>query len=186
MADGDVLQLDSSAPGGSGSIANETKFIFGPVPVPVIPFQVRPWPIFAGGTGIAGGVLIAQLIVLDREAELSALEVSIFATGANVKLALYTDNAELPGVLVAETADIPGTLGRFVSPVTSPGPVTIPAGSYWIALLASAGINMSATNVVSGKKAFVNGVTYGPFPDPFPTPDGIQTDCVMMAAHFNG
>jgi len=35
MADGDVLQLDSAQPGGSGEIEGETKFKWGPSSVPV-------------------------------------------------------------------------------------------------------------------------------------------------------
>jgi hypothetical protein len=87
------------------------------------------------------------------------------AGGANVILALYSDNAGFPDRLVAATSATPMTVGPMEIPVT---PIALAAGTYWLMGVydtdASIGFDQSdPTSLVEyAAHTFAN-----PMPDPF-------------------
>jgi hypothetical protein len=84
---------------------------------------------FPSASAHAPDYLLGSLVMLPEPSMLTRLCVIAKSGGANVMLALYTDNAGWPDQLVAATPATPMTAGRMEIPVA---PTSLAAGSYWI------------------------------------------------------
>ena len=118
-----------------------------------------------------GNWLSAQKATLSQTATIQSLSFYVNALGGNLRLGLYADNAGSPGALLASTNEFtPTSTGWNTQSVVSP--VSLTAGTYWLAYLAqSNNLGFKMSNNSSGTALWIN-VNYGPLPATFPSASG--------------
>ena len=79
-----------------------------------------------------GNLLIAQQAYLQQSGTLQSLSFYVATASGQLRLGVYNDAAGNPGTLLAQTNAFTPVVGWNTQNVT---PVTLPAGSYWLAYL---------------------------------------------------
>jgi hypothetical protein len=112
-------------------------------------------------------LLIAQQATLAQAGTLQSLSFYVSTPAGKLRLAVYdaTGTAGRPGIKKAETAEITPGPGWNTANVTAP--VALPAGTYWLAYLAS-DANLHFLRASSGS-CYYYGVAYGALPTTFST-----------------
>lgn len=112
-------------------------------------------------------MLLAQSAPLAATAKIQSLSFYVSQAAGNLRLGIYdsTGPNNGPGTKLAETDEITPVTGFNTAPVTTP--VTLPAGTYWLAYFPSDN-NLHFVNTNDGNAAWYN-LTYGPMPTTFST-----------------
>lgn len=110
-------------------------------------------PAFTSNTPIGGGSVVAYQITIPASTTLDKFGVHVPAGTGYFRMALYRDNANVPGALVAEiAARAPLVNGENVFDVTPDVPID--AGTtqlFWIALRTSANGAVSSSPTINGR-----------------------------------
>lgn len=114
-----------------------------------------------------GGLLVAQQTSLPAAATVQSLSFYVTSASGSLRLGIYdaTGPGGGPGAKLAETGNMTPVAGWNTAPVTAP--VTLPAGSYWLAYAPSSsslGFRMERTG-----NARWYSYAYGPLPSRFST-----------------
>jgi hypothetical protein len=157
--DGDGYGSSSPAKGvTSGTDCNDVDS--GPCPE----FHLGADKEFSDASSHSPDYLLGNVIVVPSDMTLTALALIGKSTGANVKMALYTDSSGAPDTLVAETDSNAVPAGVLEIPVTE---VALPAGNYWIMAVfdtfASVGISFPSGEVCQYRSLSFSSA----MPDPF-------------------
>ena len=114
-----------------------------------------------------GNLLVSQKATLAQTGILRRLSFYVTTAAGNLRLGVYAPNGPSggPGQKLAETASFVPTAGWNTVNVLSP--VTLAAGSYWLAYLPSS--SSLAFRVGSGGEARWQSFSYGSMPATFPT-----------------
>jgi hypothetical protein len=79
----------------------------------------------------AANFLIAQQAVLSQSGTIQSLNYFVSNPGGQLMLGIYTDNGGNPGALITQTDAFTPVAGWNMQNVTTP--VSLPAGTYWLA-----------------------------------------------------
>ena len=82
------------------------------------------------------------------------------SSGPQVKMALYTSAGGAPGNLVAQSAAATMETGRLQM-FTTAGPVTLPAGTYWIVAVFSATASVGYSRADAGNAVAYRSLPFG-------------------------
>ena len=120
-----------------------------------------------------GNLLISQKATLAQTGILRRLSFYVTTAAGNLRLGVYAANGPSggPGQKLAETASFTPTAGWNTVSVLSP--VTLGAGSYWLAYLPSS--SSLGFRVGSGGEARWQSFSYGPMPATFPTSPTVES-----------
>ena len=111
--------------------------------------------------------LVVQKATLSQAATIQSLSFYVNALGGNLRLGLYADNAGSPGALKASTNEFtPTSTGWNTQNVVTP--VSLTAGTYWLAYLPQSNSLGFKANPGSGTALWTN-FNYGPLPATFPS-----------------
>jgi hypothetical protein len=107
-------------------------------PPPEAPTRIGETSVFTIDDSGNDNLLVAQAATIDGPATLSELSFYIAAPSGKLRLGIYDASGpqQLPGRLLAVTAELAADSGWLSAPVTKP--VTLKAGTYWLAYLANA------------------------------------------------
>ncbi|HLZ08452.1 MAG TPA: hypothetical protein VKT80_07695, partial [Chloroflexota bacterium] len=114
-----------------------------------------------------GNFLIAQQTSLAKPATIQSLSFYVANAAGKLRLGVYDASGPSgrPGAKKAETAEITPTTGWNTATVLSP--ISLPAGTYWLAYFGSSDALGSRVNG-AGNYVYVS-LTYGALPATFPT-----------------
>ena len=118
-----------------------------------------------------GNLLVAQPATLSQTATIQSLSFYITTASGNLRLGIYdaTGPGGRPGAKKAETASITPTTGwNTVNVIT---PVSLPAGTYWLAYLASSS-SLGFKAERTGGNSRLYSFTFGTMPATFSTAAG--------------
>ena len=117
-----------------------------------------------------GNSLVAQNTTLSQSATIQSISFYVTTASGNLILGIYdaTGPSGGPGALKAQTNSFTPVVGWNTVSVTSP--VSLPAGTYWLAHLPSSS-SLGYPVIYSGTIDFAN-YTFGPMPATFPTVAG--------------
>ncbi len=111
-----------------------------------------------------GGLALAQSATLSETATIQSLSFYVRTAAGTLQLGIYSDNGGQPGTLMASTATFTPVVGWNTQDVTTP--VSLPAGTYWLAYLPSDnGLGFQNDNTGT---AFWQG-NYTTLPSPYPS-----------------
>lgn len=110
-------------------------------------------------------VTLPELTIVDRIGFLGS-------SVGEVTFAIYSSTAGEPDAFIARTATAAVTPGRNEYPIAVPtNLVTLPAGTYWIALMNETALDVQYSETVATRRLVdvSDGIWRQAFPDPFPT-----------------
>lgn len=111
------------------------------------------------------GYLDVNKYTLTECGTVSTLSLYVAATtGGSARMALYTDNAGIPGSLLSESAAVTVSVGWNTIDIPD---VLLGPGNYWIGLQTQAGVQVVYDNGVMGDDPYLN-YTFGAFPAVLP------------------
>jgi hypothetical protein len=121
-----------------------------------------------------GNKLIAQPATLSQTATIQSLSFYVTTASGNLRLGIYdaTGPGGRPGTKKAETASITPTTGWNTANVITP--VSLPAGTYWLAYLASSN-SLRFKGESTGGNSKLYPFTFGTMPATFATAPGPST-----------
>ena len=131
-----------------------------------------------------GNLLLAQQATLGQTATIQSLSFYVRTTGGNLRLGIYdaTGSGGSPGALKATTNSFTPTTGWNTQNVVTP--VSLPAGTYWLAYFPSSN-NLGFQNIIgTGQEVHVSR-TYGALPATFPATGGANPDQWSFYATLN-
>jgi hypothetical protein len=113
-------------------------------------------------------LLLAQSVSLRQTATIESLSFYVGSPAGNLRLGIYdaSGSSGTPGNKIAETAELTPVTGWNTANVSSP--VSLAAGSYWLAYLPSSN-DLQFRRSGSGTYVYCN-LNYGPMPNTFCTP----------------
>jgi len=122
-----------------------------------------------------GNLLVAQQATLSQTATIQSLSFYVRTTGGNLVLGVYdaTGASGSPGKLLAQTAAFTPTTGWNTVNVTTP--VSLPAGTYWLAYFPQSN-SLGFQNVLGTGEEVHIARTYGALPATFPATGGSNND----------
>ena len=125
------------------------------------------------------GYLVSQMFTLANPSTVQNIGIITSGdNGAQVQLAIYADNAGVPGALVDYTSVFTQLLGDNLHPATLHTPLT--PGDYWVSFIASIAMDVAADNAVThGAKYIYLGPTWT-----LPDPMGVVTDYPHVALNM--
>jgi hypothetical protein len=166
-----VLQVGYTAPSSAGDRAH--VLVLGTAPLSDHPITTAVRDLVpvgestpfasAGGQSISSNFLYAQRVHLPVGAVAMRLALVVDDPGPNARLALYSDQAGAPAVLIAAT--LPANLSAGVNELRLTTPVQVPAGDYWIAANFETQATVRLDNARTTRAAFQS----LPFASPLPT-----------------
>jgi hypothetical protein len=114
-------------------------------------------------------LLITQNATLLQQATFQSLSFYVTVAGGNLRLGIYdaTGPNGGPGTLKAQTNSFATVLGWNTQPVVTP--VSLPAGTYWLAYLPDNNSLSFVKNTTTGTSGRFYTFTYGPMPAIFST-----------------
>ena len=123
--------------------------------------------VLSDGDSGDGNYLVAQQTSLGQTATIVSMSFYVNTAGGNLRMGIFdaTGPSGGPGNLLAQTASITPVSGWNTANVTSS--VSLPAGNYWIAYLASSNSLGYKTAYTGSTKYYV--YTYGAMPATFST-----------------
>jgi hypothetical protein len=172
-----------SAPGGPFSVVAASGGQSGAAAVTI----TAPPPITIGQSSVLpiddssnGNWMIAQKATLSETATIESLSFYVVSASGSLRLGIYdaTGSGGGPGAKLAETPEITTTtVGWDSANVVSP--VSLPAGTYWLAYLSSSDALHSRRTGNGGGASQYYVLPYGPLPSTFAT--GATTDTVQWS-----
>jgi hypothetical protein len=133
------------------------------------------WPMpFAATTSVSAGFAIGYKVDVGAVASLDSFHTYVPTATGSFRMALYTDNAGVPGTLVAEMPS-----GKVLVNGVNDGPIladpTLSSPSYFLVIRFSQNVNIGyAPTGVTGRQCFRN-VTIPNISDPWPASFGAAT-----------
>lgn len=123
-------------------------------------------PTFDSGNG---DLLVAQSASLAQDATIQSLSFYVVTAAGNLRLGIYDDSGPSggPGALKAQTASFAPTAGWNTQPVVTP--VSLTAGTYWLAYLASSNTLSFRKIDDSSSSGVYYSQTFGTLPDTYST-----------------
>lgn len=123
-----------------------------------------PNPGTGGEVSIGEGTLVGVQVGGSNSSAV-AIGVQTVDAGVKIRLALFSDNGNIPGSVLAQTAELT-SVGNGRTEGSIPATATVVGHSYWLMILSSGTIHVtSETAMVTWY--YETGVTYGPFPSSF-------------------
>ena len=121
-----------------------------------------------GNNSDNGNLLLAQIAKLSQTATVQSLSFYVTAASGNLILGIYDASGPKggPGALKASTASFATTTGWNTAKVVTP--VSLPAGSYWLAYLPSSNALSFLKTNVTGNCAYYS-YKFGSLPSKFST-----------------
>lgn len=153
-----VVTVSSPAPG--GGVSNSSVFS-----ITAAPLTIGETAILGSNDSGNGNLLVTQQVDLGRLATLQSMSFYVTSASGRLRLGVYdaTGSGGGPGQLKAQTAEFTPTAGWNTVNVVAP--VSLPAGTYWLAYLPSS--NSLAFKVTSSGSSKYYGYTYGALPSTF-------------------
>ena len=138
------------------------------------PITMGETTVFGGNDSGNGNLLIVQNATLSQSATIQSLSFYVTAASGNLRLGVYdaTGAGGGPGTLKAQTNAFTPVVGWNTANVIAP--VSLPAGSYWLAYFPSSSSLNFATNFSIGSYKYAN-FSFGPMPLVFPAIAGQGT-----------
>jgi Bacterial Ig-like domain (group 2) len=131
---------------------------------------------FSSMSSFSPDFLLGQKVAVTQPIQLTHLALIAKSAGANVKLALYTDNGSHPDQLVTSTNPTPVVAGPLEIPVV---PTALAAGDYWIMGIYDASANIAVDDDISMQVDYISLPFSSPLPQTFPSP------ITYTGQHFN-
>lgn len=114
-------------------------------------------PIFSNSFSVPANTVFTLACTASNAGTLTGISVNgITAGGINIRMAVYDDNAGLPGNLIAYTSSVPVAIGTVTAPVT---PVFIVPGVYHVGAVVDMGsspvsVDASTTTIYASSMTF--------------------------------
>ena len=122
--------------------------------------------VMSGQDGGSSTYLNAQTATLSQTATLQSISIYIKVAAGQMYMGVYNNNAGKPGSLVATTAQFTPVVGWNTINVTTP--VSLAAGTYWLAFQPNNDGLGQAFSTSSGTTYYAQPRTYGALPGSFP------------------
>ena len=160
----------ASAAGGPYTVKATSGSVSGTASVTVTSasaIKIGETTVLSGDDNGNGNLLLAQQTSLGQTATITSMSFYVTTTGGSLRLGIYdaTGPSGGPGTLKAQTASFTPVSGWNTANVTSP--VSLPAGTYWIAYLPSS--NALGFKVATTGSAKFYSCTAGTMPTTFST-----------------
>jgi len=132
-----------------------------------------------------GNLLLAQNATLSQTATIRSLSFYVTVAGGNLRLGIYdaTGPSGGPGAKKAETASFTPTVGWNTANVITP--VSLIAGTYWLAYLPSSNTLAFKKDTTAGISGKYYSYTYGVLPAIFSTAPASTTSHWSLYATLN-
>jgi hypothetical protein len=132
-----------------------------------------------------GNLLLAQNATLSQTATIRSLSFYVTVAGGNLRLGIYdaTGPGGGPGAKKAETASFTPTVGWNTANVITP--VSLTAGTYWLAYLPSSNTLAFKKDTTAGVSGKFYSYTYGVMPATFSTAPASTTSHWSLYATLN-
>ena len=142
--------------------------------------------ILPNGDNGNGNLLVAQNATLSQPAIIQSLSFYVTTAGGSLRLGIYdaTGPGGGPGALKAQTNSFTPVVGWNTQPVITP--VSLPAGTYWLAYLPQSNTLAFRKNEVSGTSGRYYSYTFGALPATFSTAPSTTPSHWSLYATFNG
>lgn len=144
------------------------SFVFTPLYVHAASITIGDTNVESINDGSNANFLFAQQATLSQSATIQSLSFYVRTASGNLRLGVYdaTGPSGSPGALKAQTNSFTPVTGWNTQPVVTP--VSLPAGTYWLAYLPQNN-GLGFQNVLGTGLEYHVGVTFGSLPTTFPT-----------------
>ena len=147
--------------GNNQTVTYSTSVIVGPVPI-----TMGETNILGASDNGNGNLLCSQSATLSQPATVQSISFYILTASGNLRLGIYSNTNNKPGTLLATTNQFTPIAGWNTQNVVTP--VTLSAGTYWLAFLPSSSSLAFAIDRSSGTICYVSR-TFGALPATFPS-----------------